>query len=99
MSAKPVSTKGKDLGAFRAAHDKAYIIPRKIKAALAELGDSWEYESDFIRRCAMSSTDFARYRDQFAEFFVETRSSGGNRGKRVWTGTKAFAAKLREIDS
>lgn len=85
--------KGKDIEAFRAAHDKSYIVPKKVKEALAELGDAWEYESDFVRRCALSQTDFAAYRDQFSDFYVEL---GGRNPKRVWAGTKAFANKLRE---
>lgn len=99
MSSKGAPIKGKDLEAYRAAHDRAYIIPRKIKAGLADLGDSWEYEADFIRRCGLSQVDFAQYRDQFAEFFVETRAGSSSRGKRVWAGTKAFAARIREIDA
>lgn len=88
---------GKDLDAFRAAHDKAFIVPKRIKDALAELGDSWEYEGEFIRRCGVSTADFAAHREPFmADFTVETASAGGNRGKRVWAGTKAFAAKIRE---
>lgn len=90
-------TAGKGLEAFRAAHDRAYIIPTRIKTGLAELGDSWEYEADFIRRCGLSQVDFAMYRDQFADFYIDTGGSHRNRGKRVWTGSKAFAAKLREV--
>lgn len=87
--------KGKDLQAFRSLHDKSYVVPQKINAALVELGDSWEYEAEFMKRCQISSTDLARYREQFEEFFLEAR--GINKGvKRVWCGTKKFATKLRE---
>lgn len=89
--------KGKDLAAFRAAHDRAFIIPDKIRRGLTALGDSWEYEVDFIKRCGCSTTDFAAYREQFKDFYVETpRCAGGSRGKRVWAGTKAFTKKLQE---
>lgn len=82
---------GKTLEDFRSRHDKDYIVPKKIKAALEQLGDSWEYESDFIRLAGLSQTDFASYRDQFdAHAVVVDRS-----GKRVWTGTKSMAEKLR----
>lgn len=93
----PKKAGGKDLEAFRAAHDKSFIVPTRIKEALAALGDSWEYEGEFIKRCGVSQTDFAAYRDKFLEFTIETPGAGGNRGKRVWAGTKAFAAKLREV--
>jgi hypothetical protein len=85
--------KGKDIDAFRAAHDRSYIVPKRIREALADLGDSWEYEVDFIKRCQLDNTSFAAYRDQFKDFYVET---GGKRSKRAWAGTKAFATKLRE---
>jgi len=94
--AKPVTTKGKSMDAFRASHDKSYFVPRKIAAGLEALGESWEYEGEFIRRCQLSVTDFAAYRDQFIDFSIETPGTMGLRGKRVWAGTKAFAAKLRE---
>jgi hypothetical protein len=98
--AKPKSSpsspaKGKDLESFRSAHDRSYIVPKKIQAGLEALGESWEYEAEFIRRCGLSTGDFAVYRDKFQDFSVETASVNGNRGKRVWAGTKAFASKLR----
>jgi hypothetical protein len=88
-------TKGKDLAAFRAAHDKSFIVPQKVRAGLAKLGDSWAYEVDFIKLCELSTTDLATYRDQFTDFFVEVRA--GKQGKRVWAGTKAFASKMRAV--
>lgn len=90
----PAKTPGKDVQAFRELHDKSYIIPKKIKDGLAALGDSWEYEADFMRRCGLSHTDFAAHRDDFMEFYVTV---GGQKSKRVWAGTKSFAAKLREL--
>jgi hypothetical protein len=92
---KPKPTAGKDLAAFRAAHDKSFIIPQKIRLGLGALGDGWEYEADFIKRCGVCNADFGAFRDEFAEFFVETRATGKT-PKRVWAGTKAFATKLRE---
>lgn len=83
---------GKDFESFRAAHDKNFIVPNKIKAGLAALGESWMYEAEFMKSCGISQTDFAAYRDQFAEFYVDV---GGRNPKRVWAGTKAFANKLR----
>lgn len=88
---------GKDLEMFRAAHDRSYIVPRRIREALTALGDSWEYEAEFIKRCGLSQVDFALYRDQFTEFYVDTSGGRSGRGKRVWAGTKTFANKLREV--
>lgn len=93
MSAKKAAARGRDEEAFRAAHDKSFIVPKKIQEGLESLGDSWEYEAEFMKRCALSTTDISQYRDQFADFFVET---SGRNPKRAWAGTKKFAAKLRE---
>lgn len=95
MAAKPKSQSGKDVEAFRQLHDKNFKIPRQIKAALAELGEAWEYEVDFIRRCGVSNTDFAQYRDDFADHWLEAKTVGRS-SKRVWCGTVKFANKLRE---
>ena len=93
MSRKQAS-KGKDLAAFRELHDKSLIIPKKIRVGLAALGSAWEYEGDFIQRCQVSQPEFAKYRDQFADFFVEVRASG-KQAKRAWAGTKKYADRLR----
>lgn len=84
---------GKDLAAFRAAHDKSYIVPEAIKKGLAALGDSWEYEQEFVRRCGVSLAEFSRFREPFNEFCVEI---GGKSVRRVWAGSKAYARKLKE---
>jgi len=86
--------KGKNVNEFRSSHDKAFFVPKRIKESLAVLGESWEYEADFIRRCRLSNTDFARFRDEFIAFCVET---SGRNPKRVWAGTVAFAAQLRSL--
>lgn len=93
MNTKPKHA-GRDLQAFRSAHDKSYTIPLKIKAGLAELGDSWEYETEFQRRIGVANVDFSRYRDQFEDHVVMV---GGKNPKRIWAGTKSFAVSLREL--
>lgn len=90
---KPAGQKGKDLAAFRSLHDKSYIVPRAIEAGLKQLGESWEYEQEFVTRCRLSLKDFSQYREQFAEFYVEI---GGKSIRRVWAGTKTYAQKLKE---
>lgn len=96
MTAKKTAA-GKSLEDFRAAHDKNFIVPKKIREGLAALGDSWEYELDFIRSCGVSVSDFGAYRDQFEEFCVVVNPTDRARTKRVYAGTKAMAAKLREM--
>lgn len=90
---------GKSLEAFRSAHDKSYIIPRRIETALAKLADSWEYELDFAKVAGVSIADLALFRDQFEDHVVAVKVTGGSHKKNVWAGTPAFAAQLRELAS
>ena len=85
---------GRSLTDFRAAHDKSFIVPAKIRAGLESLGDAWEYEQELLRRCGLSTTDFSIYRDEFAEHWIQV---GGKSPKRIWAGTKKFAETLREM--
>lgn len=85
---------GRSLDDFRAAHDPDYIVPKRIKDALTKLGDGWAYDQEFLKLSGLSTTQLATYRDQFEEFFIMT---GGKSPKRIWAGTKGFAAKLREM--
>lgn len=86
---------GKDVESFRKAHDRTYRIPRIIKESLDELGESWEYEVEFLKRSGISTTDLAAFRDKFTTHWIEVRT-GGRNTKRVWCGTVKFANKLRE---
>lgn len=92
-TAKEPKKGGKDLETFRSLHDKSFIVPQRIRTGLKLLGESWEYEQEFAQRCKLSLADFSRFREQFAEYYVEI---GGKSIRRVWAGSKAFADKLRE---
>jgi hypothetical protein len=97
-SSERTTVKGKTLEDFRIAHDKNYIVPKKIKDALAKLGESWEYEIDFMKIAGISTTDLVNFREQFESHIVAVKSNGSHR-KNVWAGTVAFAAKLREMST
>lgn len=87
---------GKSLEDFRSTHDKNFVIPNRIKDGLAKLGEeNWEYEFEFMKLCEVSQTDFARFRDQFEDFFLVVNV--GRNPKRVWAGSKKLAAKMREM--
>lgn len=86
------SAHGKSLEDFRAEHDKGFIVPRKIKEALAKLGEGWLYEVEFLKLAHLSTTDLATYREEFADHIVNV---GGRTPKRVWVGTKALAQKMK----
>ena len=97
-AAKPQPTikkTGRDVDAFRAAHDRNFIIPRRIKDAIERLGaDSWEYEQPFMKMAELSATDIGMFRAEFLDFIVEV---GARNKKRVWCGSKALANKLRAM--
>ena len=97
MAKKPAPTKGaKSLADFRATHDKSFVIPNKIKAALAKLGDGgWEYATEFAKLAEISVNDLSRFATEFGDFVVVAKSNG--REYRIWAGSKALAAKMREM--
>lgn len=86
---------GKDLDSFRAAYSRKDRAVRAVREGLKALGESWEYESDFIKRCKLSTTDFCAAREGFMDHSIEVRAKGRNT-RRVWAGTAAFAKKMRE---
>lgn len=92
-------TKGKTLDDFRASHDRDFMLKTKIENALIALGESWEYEADFLRRSGLSGKDWAARRDKYIDRIVDVKSGFGAQSdggkRRVIAGTKAFAAKLR----
>src|SRR5574343_470547 len=94
-AAKPAGA-GKSLQDFRAEHDKSFIVPSRIRAALAKLGDGWLYEVEFLRLAQLSTTDLATYRDDFADHTV---SVGGRTPRRIWVGTVAMAKQMREMSA
>lgn len=86
----------KTLADFKAAHDKSFIVPQKIKAGIDALGkDGWEYEAEFIKSSGVNQNDISKFREQFTDFVVLIRQDG--REKRVWAGSKTLADKLREM--
>ncbi|MFH1498197.1 MAG: helix-turn-helix domain-containing protein [Verrucomicrobiota bacterium] len=90
----PAAVKGgRSLADFRAAYDKGYIVPQKIKAALKALGSGWEYEVAFAKLCGVSLADLGTFRDAFAASHVVTLSDH----RRAWAGTAATAKAMREM--
>ena len=58
--------KSRSLEAFRAEFDKGTIVPGKVRAALAALGDGWLFETEFAQAAGVSLNDLGHYRDEFA---------------------------------
>lgn len=85
---------GRDEKEFKSLYDKNYIVPTRIKAGLEKLGPSWAYELEFAKLAGVSSSDLAAFREQFEKFVVV---ADRHHSKRVWAGTTALAARLREM--
>ena len=83
---------GRSITEFKESHDKSYIVPKKIKAALAALGGGWEYEMPFAKLAGVSLGDLSAYRAMFEDHIVMVEKS-----KRAWAGTRLTADKMREM--
>ena len=98
MATTKAKTPGRTIDDFQKEHDQSYIVPARINAGLAELGDTWEYEIDFQKRIGCNANMLSRYRDQFADYIVDVqRRPGRSHSTRAWAGTKKTADKLREM--
>lgn len=84
---------GRSIAEFRSAHDKDFIVPKKIRDVLKQLGNSWVYEGEFLKISGLSTTDLANYREEF----LDDHTVMVDRTKRVWCGTKSFTEKIREM--
>lgn len=87
---------GRSIEDFKAAYDKSFIVPRKIKEALAKLGDGWLRELDFAKLAGVNPNDLAAFRASFEEDHVVVLT-GSERGKRAWAGSKRTATRMREM--
>jgi hypothetical protein len=88
------ASQARSLAEFRATFDKDTIFPQKINAALSQLGkDGWAYEVEFAKLAGIGLAQLAIYRETYAEQVVQL----GRDSKRAWAGSKALAAKMREM--
>lgn len=89
----------KTLADFKSAYDPNVKIPTRIREGLVSLAkegpEAWEFEVDFIKRCGLSVTQFAAFREPFSDHIVETRPERTSNVKRVWFGDKKVAAKAK----
>lgn len=101
MSTKPkksasADAKPRSVDDFRAKHDTSYIVPAKIKAALAAMDGGWLYESEFVKLAGISQTQLGAFRPQFEEHVVQLKGEAYG-GRRAWAATKAIAKQMREM--
>lgn len=88
--------KARSLEAFRHEFDKDTIVPARIRAALAALGEGWLFEVEFAQAAGVSLNDLGHYRDEFAAHHLVARSPG-KAERRVWAGTPEAAAAMRAM--
>lgn len=81
--------------AFRDEYDDTVVVPRAIDAGLKELGEDYQPELAFIKRCGLSPIKFAAFREQYKAYWLEVRKPGKS-AQRIWCGTPEFAAKCRK---
>ena len=78
--------------------DKQYnpnvIIPARIRAGLAKLGDSAMTAMNFQREANVTTLQLVQFGEQFEGHQVVVRDGG--KPKTLWCGTEAFAKKVRE---
>lgn len=81
---------------FTKNYDKNYIIPNKIRAALAKLKKTgWCEELDFLKLSGISNSDLVRFREPFLDDHVVVVPNDHRHPKRVWCGSKALTEKFR----
>ena len=90
-SKKPAALSMEDL-------DKQYnpniIIPARIRAGLAKLGDHAMTAMNFQHEANVTTVQLAQYSEMFESYQVIVRDNG--KPKTLWCGTEAFARKVRE---
>lgn len=93
--AAPAKKAGRPISEALGIYDKSTYIPLRIKEGLGKIGSGcYLRESEFMRLCEVrSSTDFARYRDAFSDFYVET---GSRNSHRLWFSSKQDANGFKE---
>ena len=78
--------------------DKQYnpnvIIPARIRAGLAKLGDNAMTAMNFQREANVTTLQLVQFAEQFEGHQVVVRDGG--KPKTLWCGTEAFAKKVRE---
>lgn len=86
---------GKSIDDFKSAHDKGFLVKKRLTDALAALGESWLYERELARMARVSTNDAAAHRELFAAYTVSVGKPG--KSKTVWAGSKQLAKKLRSM--
>lgn len=100
----------KGLDEFRKKHDRNYIVPTRIKAALEEMvvehekkepgkgEEAWEYDGEFVARTGLRASDVSAFKTDFAEHLVvQETGSRESRARVIWCGRAKTAKKLRAI--
>lgn len=93
-SAKSKKTSALSLDDLDQQYNPNVIIPARIRAGLAKLGDSAMTAMNFQKEANVTTVQLSQFSEMFEKFQVTVRDSG--RPKVLWCGTEAFARKVRE---
>ena len=98
MTAKISKSTGKTKADFVAKFSRKFVIPNKIRAALAELGPKgYEEQGEFLKRTGVTPVDLNAYKSEFDDHVIEARPVGGNsKVVTIWVGSASFASELQE---
>jgi hypothetical protein len=94
MTAKAKKTTALSLEDLDKQFNPNVIIPARIRAGLAKLGDNAMTAMNFQREANVTTMQLIQFSEQFEKHQVVVRDSG--KPKTLWCGTEAFARKVRE---
>lgn len=94
MTAKAKKTSALSLEDLDKQYNPNVIVPARIRAGLAKLGDHAMTAVNFQHEANVTTTQLAQYSEMFEKHQVVIRDNG--KPKTLWCGTESFARKVRE---
>lgn len=94
MTAKAKKTSAMSLEDLDKQYNPNVIIPARIRAGLAKLGDHAMTAMNFQYEANVTTVQLAQFSEMFEKFQVVVRDGG--KAKTLWCGTESFARKVRE---
>ena len=91
---KPKTTAALSLDDLDKQYNPNVIIPARIRAGLAKLGDHAMTAMNFQHEANVTTVQLAQFSEMFEKHQVTIRDGG--KPKTLWCGTEAFARKVRE---
>lgn len=95
-AAVAAKTAGRPVSEALGIYDKSTYIPQRIRSGVEKIGAGcYLLEGELQRLCDIkNAADFGRFREKFAEFFVEVPGPN-RRPHRLWFGSKKDATEFK----